>query len=143
MRWVSIAITTGIHFTSACMRESCREELQDWVLNRFHYQRMMPVKDALILAELPSVEARRRWILRIIDQDGDRADEGGSRAGCVLRTRWGLRERRSWTSVTWLPEFASPSTPMSASAVCRRGRVCGGVADTAVRADFSMSGAGR
>lgn len=54
-----------------------REELQDWVLNRFYYQRIMPVKDALVLAKLPSSEARRQWITRIVDQDGTDTNPGG------------------------------------------------------------------
>jgi pyrroloquinoline-quinone synthase len=52
------------------------EELRRWVLNRFHYQRHIPVKDALILAKLETGEQRRSWIRRIHDHDG-RPDEDG------------------------------------------------------------------
>ncbi|WP_214412686.1 pyrroloquinoline-quinone synthase PqqC [Sphaerisporangium fuscum] len=54
-----------------------REEIRGWILNRFHYQRHIPVKDALILAKLPSSELRRLWIRRIHDHDGTQAGEGG------------------------------------------------------------------
>lgn len=53
------------------------EELRRWVLNRFCYQRHIPVKDALILAKLETRELRRGWIRRIEDHDGRDGDEGG------------------------------------------------------------------
>lgn len=53
------------------------EELRCWVLNRFHYQRHIPVKDALIVAKLETRELRRGWLRRIQDHDGREGDEGG------------------------------------------------------------------
>ncbi|GAA3974807.1 pyrroloquinoline-quinone synthase PqqC [Actinomadura viridis] len=52
------------------------EELRRWVLNRFHYQRHIPIKDALILAKLDDRELRRSWIRRIHDHDGRSAEDG-------------------------------------------------------------------
>ncbi|WP_067462254.1 pyrroloquinoline-quinone synthase PqqC [Actinomadura macra] len=52
------------------------DELRRWILNRFHYQRHIPVKDALILARLPTRELRRSWIRRIHDHDGLAEQEG-------------------------------------------------------------------
>jgi len=52
-------------------------ELRTWVLNRFHYQRSIPVKDALILAKLPEPWMRRSWLRRIRDHDGPADGEGG------------------------------------------------------------------
>lgn len=52
------------------------EELRCWVLNRFHYQRHIPIKDALILAKLDSRELRRAWIRRIHDHDGRDGRDG-------------------------------------------------------------------
>ncbi|WP_242902257.1 pyrroloquinoline-quinone synthase PqqC [Actinomadura terrae] len=46
------------------------DELRRWILNRFHYQRHIPVKDALILAKLGTRELRRSWIRRVHDHDG-------------------------------------------------------------------------
>ncbi|XOK61656.1 pyrroloquinoline-quinone synthase PqqC [Paenibacillus elgii] len=56
------------------------EQLRAWVANRFYYQQNIPVKDALILAKLPTREDRRRWLQRIIDHDGREGDEGGIEA---------------------------------------------------------------
>ncbi|MCB5910005.1 pyrroloquinoline-quinone synthase PqqC [Streptomyces pinistramenti] len=53
------------------------DELRRWIRNRFHYQRHIPVKDALITAKLDTPELRRMWLRRIRDHDGDRAGEGG------------------------------------------------------------------
>jgi pyrroloquinoline-quinone synthase len=53
------------------------EELRRWVLNRFHYQRHIPVKDAYILAKLGSRELRQSWIRRIRDHDGGPGEDGG------------------------------------------------------------------
>ncbi len=50
--------------------ELTRAELQRWAVNRFYYQRCIPLKDAAILANCPEVEVRRVWIQRIIDHDG-------------------------------------------------------------------------
>ncbi|QNP76211.1 pyrroloquinoline-quinone synthase PqqC [Streptomyces roseirectus] len=52
-------------------------ELRVWILNRFHYQRHIPVKDALILAKLDDPALRRMWVRRITDHDGTADDEGG------------------------------------------------------------------
>ncbi|MET7945002.1 pyrroloquinoline-quinone synthase PqqC [Streptomyces sp. NPDC005302] len=53
------------------------DELRTWVSNRFHYQRSIPVKDALILAKLPEPSMRRSWLRRIQDHDGLVDGEGG------------------------------------------------------------------
>ncbi|MGP3953538.1 pyrroloquinoline-quinone synthase PqqC [Streptomyces sp. 7N604] len=53
------------------------DELRRWILNRFHYQRHIPVKDALITAKFGTPELRRMWLRRIEDHDGRAAGEGG------------------------------------------------------------------
>jgi pyrroloquinoline-quinone synthase len=65
-------------------------ELRGWILNRFYYQKNIPVKDALVLAKLPSREDRRRWLQRIIDHDGQQRDEGGIEAWMRLGEAAGL-----------------------------------------------------
>ncbi|MCP3820536.1 pyrroloquinoline-quinone synthase PqqC [Streptomyces sp. A3M-1-3] len=52
-------------------------ELRRWIANRFHYQRHIPVKDALITAKLDSPGLRRMWLRRIQDHDGQEEGEGG------------------------------------------------------------------
>ncbi|MFE7171378.1 pyrroloquinoline-quinone synthase PqqC [Streptomyces sp. NPDC057616] len=54
-----------------------REELRRWIANRFHYQRHIPVKDALITAKLETAALRRMWLRRIQDHDGQQEGEGG------------------------------------------------------------------
>ncbi|MGV9771769.1 pyrroloquinoline-quinone synthase PqqC [Streptosporangium sp. NPDC003464] len=73
-----------------------KQELRGWILNRFHYQRHLPIKDALILAKLDHLGLRRLWIRRIIDQDGTVGEEGGlerwlrlgEAAGCTREEMW-------------------------------------------------------
>lgn len=60
--------------------ELSRDELKGWILNRFYYQKNLPIKDALILAKLPSREDRRIWLQRIIDHDGRSNGDGGIEA---------------------------------------------------------------
>ncbi len=52
-------------------------EVRRWIANRFHYQRHIPVKDALITAKLDSPRLRRMWLRRIEDHDGRDEGEGG------------------------------------------------------------------
>lgn len=52
-------------------------ELRRWIINRFHYQRHIPVKDALILAKFDDSALRRSWLRRIQDHDGLVEGEGG------------------------------------------------------------------
>ncbi|MGW2034169.1 pyrroloquinoline-quinone synthase PqqC [Streptomyces sp. NPDC001356] len=52
-------------------------EVRCWITNRFHYQRHIPVKDALIIAKLDSSRLRRMWLRRIEDHDGRGEGEGG------------------------------------------------------------------
>jgi pyrroloquinoline-quinone synthase len=54
-----------------------RSQLQAWALNRYYYQRQIPIKDAHVLTRLPTPELRRLWRSRLIDHDGDAPDTGG------------------------------------------------------------------
>jgi pyrroloquinoline-quinone synthase len=54
-----------------------REQLRQWVLNRYYYQTRIPIKDALILSKSEDPAFRRMWIRRIHDHDGDAEGEGG------------------------------------------------------------------
>lgn len=55
-------------------------QLRGWIVNRFQYQRNIPVKDALILPKLPSEADRQRWRTRIADHCGSDGDVGGIEA---------------------------------------------------------------
>jgi pyrroloquinoline-quinone synthase len=52
-------------------------QLQAWVLNRFYYQKSIPLKDASLIARADDIALRREWIGRILDHDGTKPGEGG------------------------------------------------------------------
>jgi pyrroloquinoline-quinone synthase len=57
-----------------------KQDLKTWAVNRYYYQRSIPLKDAAILSNCPDREVRREWITRIIHHDGTKAGEGGIEA---------------------------------------------------------------
>ena len=65
-------------------------QIRGWVANRFYYQENLPRKDAAILANCPDREVRRRWIQRILDQDGTAGSAGGIEAWLRLAEAVGL-----------------------------------------------------
>jgi coenzyme PQQ biosynthesis protein C len=65
-------------------------QLRAWALNRFYYQAMIPIKDAAILSRMEQADLRRAWRQRIIDHDGDNADQGGIRRWIALTDGLGL-----------------------------------------------------
>jgi pyrroloquinoline-quinone synthase len=67
-------------------------QVRAWVANRYYYQKMIPVKDAAILARLPSAEHRRVWISRILDHDGTDGRVGGTEKWVGLARAVGLEE---------------------------------------------------
>jgi pyrroloquinoline-quinone synthase len=54
-----------------------RGQVQAWALNRYYYQSMIPITDALLLARLPTTALRREWRRRLVDHDGDAPGTGG------------------------------------------------------------------
>jgi pyrroloquinoline-quinone synthase len=52
-------------------------QVQAWALNRYYYQRQIPVKDASLIARMPTAELRRAWRARLVDHDGDGTAPGG------------------------------------------------------------------
>jgi pyrroloquinoline-quinone synthase len=78
-------------------------EVRRWIVNRFHYQRHIPIKDALILAKLPAPELRRMWIRRIHDHDGTTAGDGGIERWLRLGEAAGLERARLLSGEEVLP----------------------------------------
>ncbi|MFI0817748.1 pyrroloquinoline-quinone synthase PqqC [Streptomyces sp. NPDC021098] len=78
-------------------------ELRRWILNRFHYQRHIPVKDALITAKLDTPGLRRMWLRRIQDHDGAAEGEGGIERWLRLGEAAGLGRERLLTGAEVLP----------------------------------------
>jgi len=52
-------------------------QVQAWALNRYYYQRQIPIKDAFVLTRLPTPELRRLWRSRLVDHDGESEGTGG------------------------------------------------------------------
>ena len=69
-----------------------KDQVRAWALNRYCYQRIIPTKDATLLARLENVEMRREWRQRIVDHDGEIGDhpEGGLRRWLALTDGLGL-----------------------------------------------------
>jgi coenzyme PQQ biosynthesis protein C len=66
-------------------------QVQAWALNRYHYQSIIPMKDAAILARSSDSEFRRAWRQRIIDHDGTaEAPDGGIERWLGLTEALGL-----------------------------------------------------
>ena len=66
--------------------------LRAWVANRYYYQKMIPHKDAYVLASLPTREFRKAWISRITDHDGVGDAPGGTRKWLALARAVGLTD---------------------------------------------------
>ncbi|MGW7383020.1 pyrroloquinoline-quinone synthase PqqC [Streptomyces sp. NPDC054794] len=78
-------------------------EVRRWIANRFHYQRHIPVKDALILAKLERPVLRRAWLRRIRDHDGSTEGEGGIERWLRLGEAAGLARDELWDTSRVLP----------------------------------------
>ncbi|MGA5037659.1 pyrroloquinoline-quinone synthase PqqC [Streptomyces capoamus] len=79
------------------------DEVRSWITNRFHYQRHIPVKDALITAKLESPRLRRTWLRRIEDHDGRHEGEGGIERWLRLGEAAGLDRRTLLSGENVLP----------------------------------------
>lgn len=71
-----------------------RGQLQAWALNRYCYQSLIPIKDAIILSRSPDAEFRRTWRKRILDQDGDHNQPGGLEKWLRLAVGTGLEREQ-------------------------------------------------
>ena len=67
-----------------------RGQVQAWALNRFYYQHQIPVKDATLIARLPTSALRREWRKRLVDHDGDGNAPGGMERWLKLAEGVGL-----------------------------------------------------
>jgi pyrroloquinoline-quinone synthase len=68
-----------------------RGQLQAWALNRYYYQSIIPIKDAVILSRSEDPEFRRAWRKRIVDHDGDGKKPGGIEKWVQLAGAAGLK----------------------------------------------------
>src|SRR5260221_13293577 len=75
-----------------------RGQLQAWALNRYYYQSIIPMKDAIILSRATDPSFRRVWRKRIVDHDGDQQREGGILRWIKLAETSGLDRAREMTA---------------------------------------------
>lgn len=80
-----------------------RGQLQAWALNRYYYQSMIPIKDAVILSRGPDPAFRRAWRKRIVDHDGDGTSDGGIKRWLKLAEAAGLSPEKVKTGDGILP----------------------------------------
>jgi coenzyme PQQ biosynthesis protein C len=52
-------------------------QVQAWALNRYYYQRCIPLKDAALIARADDSALRREWRSRLVDHDGETEGDGG------------------------------------------------------------------
>jgi pyrroloquinoline-quinone synthase len=71
-----------------------RGQLQAWALNRYYYQTVIPIKDAIIVSRSDDPVFRRAWRKRIIDHDGDGNSDGGIKRWLKLAEVTGLHPDR-------------------------------------------------
>lgn len=67
-----------------------RGQVQAWVLNRYYYQSMIPLKDASLIARCDDPALRREWRRRLADHDGESAGDGGIARWLKLTDALGL-----------------------------------------------------
>jgi pyrroloquinoline-quinone synthase len=65
-------------------------QMQAWVLNRFYYQKSIPLKDASLIGRADDIALRREWIRRVTDHDGAAGSDGGIERWLVLAEGVGL-----------------------------------------------------
>jgi len=85
-----------------------RGQLQAWALNRYYYQSIIPIKDAIILSRGPDPVFRRAWRKRVVDHDGDATSEGGIKRWLKLAEATGLNAEdvRAGTGILPATRFA-------------------------------------
>ena len=67
-----------------------RGQLQAWALNRYYYQSIIPIKDAIIMSRSWDPAFRLAWRKRIVDHDGDGTRPGGIEKWIQLAQATGL-----------------------------------------------------
>jgi pyrroloquinoline-quinone synthase len=78
-------------------------QLRQWVANRYYYQTRIPVKDALIVAKSEDAAFRRKWVERIVEQDGASIGKGGLALWLRLAEAVGLERHAVVTHAHVLP----------------------------------------
>jgi pyrroloquinoline-quinone synthase len=67
-----------------------RGQVQAWALNRYYYQKCIPLKDAALMARADDPALRREWRSRLVDHDGEADHDGGTARWLALAEGLGL-----------------------------------------------------
>ena len=81
-------------------------QLQAWALNRYFYQAMIPIKDAIIISRSTDPEFRRIWRKRLVDHDGEVGagqKPGGIEKWLMLAEATGLKREQVISGQGLLP----------------------------------------
>jgi pyrroloquinoline-quinone synthase len=65
-------------------------QVQAWALNRYYYQKCIPLKDAALIARADDPALRREWRSRLVDHDGESENDGGTARWLALTEGLGL-----------------------------------------------------
>ena len=65
-------------------------QVRAWVINRYHYQSSIPMKDAALMSRCEDADLRRHWRSRMADHDGDVEEGGGIRRWLKLAEAVGI-----------------------------------------------------
>ncbi len=79
-----------------------RKQLQAWVVNRFYFQKSVPIKDAIILSKCPEMDVRRMWITRLLKREGLQRDVGDVDGWIALAAAAGV-DKDKLLSAKFLP----------------------------------------
>jgi pyrroloquinoline-quinone synthase len=70
--------------------ELTKGQVQAWALNRYYYQKCIPLKDAALMARADDPALRREWRARLVDHDGEAERDGGIERWLALAEGLGL-----------------------------------------------------
>jgi pyrroloquinoline-quinone synthase len=79
-----------------------KKQLQAWAVNRFYFQKSIPIKDAIILSKCPEIEVRRMWITRLLKREGLQRDMGDVDGWIAFSEAAGVK-REALLSAKFLP----------------------------------------
>ncbi|MFQ5950840.1 MAG: pyrroloquinoline-quinone synthase PqqC [Candidatus Geothermarchaeales archaeon] len=68
-----------------------KTHLRGWILNRFYFQKSIPLKDAAIISNCPIPEIRKIWLGRLMGREGYGDQEGDIEGWLRLAEAAGLR----------------------------------------------------
>jgi pyrroloquinoline-quinone synthase len=92
LRWIGATRYHSLHPFHRMLHggKLTKGQVQAWALNRYCYQSIIPIKDAIVLSRFRDRMIRLEWRHRIEDHDGDFGTEGGIERWLKLTDGLGL-----------------------------------------------------